>query len=83
MLNLDKMGGTVARVFVNGKERGAAKVAPMQLDITKLARPGENDLRIEITNSLRNLLGPHHHIAGEQSWCGRILPRGRRLRRRV
>lgn len=65
MLAMDRIGGIVARVIVNGDEAGTLKWRPTEVDISALVRPGRNDLRIEITNSCRNLLGPHHHVAGE------------------
>lgn len=65
LLGLERMGGVIARVFVNGREAGSMKWRPLEVDISGLVRPGANDLRIEITNSCRNLLGPHHHAKGE------------------
>ena len=39
---------------------------PYRLDVTDFVPEGENiQLRLELTGSCRNLLGPHHHIDGE------------------
>ena len=65
MLALNDMGGIIARIFVNGEDAGKIKWRPMEVDITGLVKPGANSLRIELTNSCRNLLGPHHHVSGE------------------
>jgi hypothetical protein len=35
------------------------------MDITRAVKPGRNRLKLTLTNSLRNLLGPHHHRDGE------------------
>ena len=65
LLALDRMGGIIADVFVNGQKAGSLKWRPLEVDISGLVRPGTNELRVEITNSCRNLLGPHHHARGE------------------
>ena len=52
-LQLDGLNFT-ARVFVNGQEAGTIWCAPWRLDVTDYLRPGRNELRIEVTNSLYN-----------------------------
>lgn len=39
--------------------------APYSVDITDHVVNGKNEISIELVNSLRNLLGPHHHADGE------------------
>ena len=34
---------------------------PYQVEVTRVLKPGRNRVAVEVTNSLRNLLGPHHH----------------------
>ncbi|PGH37602.1 MAG: hypothetical protein CRN43_20220, partial [Candidatus Nephrothrix sp. EaCA] len=46
----------VAEVFVNGKSAGILWKKPYSVDITKLVKPGENDLKIEIVNLWINRL---------------------------
>ena len=46
--------GWMARVYVNGREAGTVWCAPWRLDITDYLRPGRNELRIEVVNSLYN-----------------------------
>ena len=70
LLSMDKIGGIIARVIINDKEAGTIKWRPLEVDITNYIKPGSNSLRIEITNSCRNLLGPHHHVAGELTAVG-------------
>jgi hypothetical protein len=61
--------GCVARIRVNGKDAGAVCWLPHRADVTGLFNSGENEVVIEITNSLRNLLGPCHPPAGEPGYC--------------
>ena len=44
----------VARVTVTGQEAGTVWCSPWKLDITDYLRPGRNELRIEVVNSLYN-----------------------------
>lgn len=64
-LEIDGMDAITARVFVNGSEAGLIAFHPHELDITELIKPGQNAIRLELTNSNRNLLGPHHALERE------------------
>jgi hypothetical protein len=55
----------VSRLFVNGQEVRAFLWEPFEADVTSFLLPGDNVIELELTNSCRNLLGPHHHIKGE------------------
>ena len=70
ILEFDRLDAIVADVSVNGIKCGVVAWHPYQLDITKAIRKGENELSITLINSLRNLLGPHHHPAGELFMVG-------------
>jgi len=59
-IELDKVKGTATKVIINGEEIGILAWAPYRLEATGAVIPGENEVRIEVTNTLRNLLGPHH-----------------------
>ena len=52
-LKLSAPNSTV-RVLVNGQEAGTLWCAPWRLDVTDYLRPGRNELRLEVTNSLYN-----------------------------
>jgi hypothetical protein len=69
LLTLDRMGGIIAYVYINGQSAGKLKWRPLEVDISSLVKPGQNALRIEITNSCHNLLGPHHNVSGEVIAC--------------
>lgn len=69
-LELENVRATVAKLIINDKEAGLLGWHPYRLDVTNFIKNGTNQLRIELTNSLRNLLGPHHHKKGELSWVG-------------
>jgi len=64
-LQLCRPDATVTKVFVNGRLVKALMWAPYSVDITDDVVEGENEISIELINSLRNLLGPHHHTDGE------------------
>lgn len=44
----------MARVSVNGREAGTVWCSPWRLDITDYLRPGRNEIRLEVVNSLYN-----------------------------
>ena len=59
-LTLDKLEAITLKVTLNKKEAGLVLWPPYCLDITDFLKGGRNLMEIEIINSLRNLLGPHH-----------------------
>lgn len=65
VLELEGLQAIVAVVEVNGEEAGRIAWRPWRLDLTGKVKRGRNSLRIRLVGSLRNLLGPHHHKAGE------------------
>ena len=54
-----------ATVRVNGRFAGELYWRPFELNLTGFLNAGENIIEIELINSLRNLLGPHHLEEGE------------------
>jgi hypothetical protein len=60
----------VITVQVNGVSAGPIYASPWEVDITDALQPGTNTLRVSLTNSLRNLMGPHHHKGGEHVEVG-------------
>lgn len=74
-LQLDA-SGWMARVSVNGREAGTVWCAPWQLDITDYLRPGRNELRIEVVNSLYNrMIGDAvEHPDGVGAWTRSSYP---------
>ena len=59
-IELDGFDAVVAVVRVNGQDAGTLVWRPHDLDISGLLVEGENTIELELVNSLRNLLGPHH-----------------------
>ncbi|MBN8215552.1 MAG: hypothetical protein J0L75_02870 [Spirochaetes bacterium] len=53
------------RAELNGSALGTLTRSPWECALQGAARRGENALALELTGSLRNLLGPHHHKDGE------------------
>ena len=70
MLSLDGVGAIVADVWVNGENAGQVIWDPWEIDVARFLKDGENEIRIDLVNSLRNLLGPHHHRMGELKSVG-------------
>jgi hypothetical protein len=67
IIEMPHLNAVVANVRINGKKSGAITWPPYELEITRFVRNGDNTIEIELTNSLRNLLGPHHRARGEPS----------------
>ncbi|MBL7968331.1 MAG: hypothetical protein JNK09_15110 [Prolixibacteraceae bacterium] len=65
LLELPNCETIVSIVELNGTVIDTLCWAPFKTDITKALKPGKNELKITMVNSLRNLLGPHHHNRGE------------------
>lgn len=65
----------VARIVVNNQDQGVICWEPSTLAIKGL-RPGKNHIRLELTNTLKNLLGPFHRPKGEygECWAGYGFP---------
>jgi len=55
----------VVAVHVNGKPVGRRCWRPYCIDVTEFVKEGTNEIAIVLTNSCRNMFGPHHHIDGE------------------
>jgi hypothetical protein len=60
-----ELDAIVATVRVNGSEAGRLAWDPYVVDVSKLVRPGRNEIEVELATSLHNLLGPHHDKVGE------------------
>jgi hypothetical protein len=71
MLDLGRVS-SVAEVFVNGEHAGTLVWRPYQLDISKLIKPGENEIKIVVTNTEANqrAVGTWHHILATIDICG-------------
>jgi hypothetical protein len=53
--------GVVAQVLVNGQSAGVRVWLPFRFDIGKLVRPGENTIRIVVTNAMDNERAVENH----------------------
>ena len=69
-LRLPAHEAIVTIIELNGKPYKPLTCAPYIIDVTEALREGDNNLKITVTNSLRNLLGPHHHVWGEMTRVG-------------
>ncbi len=64
-LSIRKFSATVTEVFINGNRVGTVDSSFGKIKLNHVLHIGENHIRIVAFNSLRNLLGPHHHPHGE------------------
>ena len=60
----------VVKVKVNEKDFAPLVYSPWETEISEAIQEGENRIEITLINSLRNLLGPHHHTGGELNAVG-------------
>lgn len=65
ILKIKNPDASVAATEINGKSVGYFVSNPYEVDITKEIGAGGKSLSIILYGTLRNLLGPHHHIDGE------------------
>lgn len=70
LLSFPYFEAVIINVSVNGKPCPPLFASPWETDVTDALRPGKNSVRISLTNSLRNLMGPHHHKGGELTAVG-------------
>ena len=70
VLAVDDFEATTLSVQVNGSDFHTFAAVPYRMDITPLLQVGSNRIVIRMHGSNRNLLGPHHHIAGRNRFVG-------------
>ncbi len=70
IINLGRVTA-MAKVTVNGAYAGGLWTAPYQLDITKLVKQGENELKVEVVNTWVNRLIGDLNLPENlrQAWC--------------
>ena len=61
----DRLPSIITDVSVNGINAGKIMWKPYSIDISDFVCEGENEIKITLTGSLRNLLGPFHLDEGE------------------
>jgi hypothetical protein len=74
-LRIEGLSACLARVFLNDEYRGVIAWEPPELSIGPL-KDGVNELRLELVNTIRNLIGPYHRPKGEygEAWGGYGYP---------
>jgi hypothetical protein len=61
VVQLQGWRGSVAQVFVNGKNAGSISHAPWTCDISQHIQDGNNQIAVSVIGTPKNLLGPHHN----------------------
>ncbi len=64
-LELASLHVPAASLMINGKEVALMAFSPFRYDITDALRDGDNEIRVKLYCSNRNLLGPFHRQDGE------------------
>ena len=64
-LRFKHIGANSYRIKINGNEAGFLYAGQFVLPVDAMLQEGGNELEIEMTVSLRNMLGPHHLEEGE------------------
>ncbi len=65
MINLSRKGISSLTVSVNQNTITPSLLEPCEVNLSDHLQKGDNEIEITISNSLRNLLGPHHLPTGE------------------
>ena len=68
LLKLPVPDAAAVTVEINGKKQGLAAWHPYTLEVDAL-QPGKNELVLELSSSLRNIIGPFHRPQGEYGSC--------------
>lgn len=74
-IEIDNPEAACVTVEVNGSKQ-LLYMAPYIVDITNLLKVGSNRVSVILHGTNRNLLGPHHHIRGENDFVGGNTFRG-------
>ena len=70
LLSFPSFEAVILNVTVNGTPCPPLFASPWETDVTAALKPGKNAVRVSLTNSLRNQMGPHHHKGGEHTAVG-------------
>ena len=65
ILRFSPRGANSYRILLNGVDAGFLYAGKFALNTGRLLKTGKNTLTVELTLSLRNMLGPHHLAEGE------------------
>lgn len=69
-LNFPDIEVSALTVEINGTILKSLGWMPYHFDVTEYLKSGDNKLKVTMVNSLRNLLGPHHHVWRETNRVG-------------
>ena len=70
-MRFEYLDAITARIWLNGKEvEHLFHSRPLTANISGMLHEGQNHIEVELRNSLRNLLGPHHSTMGERCSVG-------------
>ncbi|MBP3389336.1 MAG: hypothetical protein J6K98_05610 [Clostridia bacterium] len=70
VLRFEDIQAPYAELEVNGSVVGRLISPPFTMDLTPYLTQAENEVRVVLYSSNRNMLGPHHHVSGELDFVG-------------
>ncbi|QMV43982.1 glycosyl hydrolase family 2 protein [Cohnella cholangitidis] len=70
IIRFPEIQATVMTGELNGHHLRAVAWSPWEMDLTDAIQEGSNTIRLTLVNTLRNILGPHHHALGELTRVG-------------
>jgi hypothetical protein len=70
ILKIETLDAAVAAVHIDDRLAGYFVSHPLEVDLTEHLRGNDKTISITLYGTLRNLLGPHHHIEGELPLVG-------------
>jgi len=76
-IRFPKVESIVVECELNGIKLEPVAWSPWEIEVTSCLKAGDNHIELTLTNSLRNLLGPHHHCQGELIEVGPVSFTGR------
>ncbi len=65
VIDFSQLPSVVTDIWVNGNVADKILWKPYTADISNFVKAGKNEIKITLTGSLRNLLGPFHLLEGE------------------
>jgi len=67
-LKLNNWKGSISEIYVNDKKVAVSFLPPFETDITNFLKEGDNNVKVVVIGTLKNLLGPHHQKSSGSAW---------------
>jgi len=67
-LKLNNWKGSISEIYVNDKKVAVSFLPPFETDISNFLKEGDNNVKVVVIGTLKNLLGPHHQKSSGSAW---------------